>query len=115
MFETCWFEARDAGDPNGMDSSNPDQFRTDARKPDEEQRETQERLEHQSDDPDAPGCTKPMIKSPTKAPAKSGIVLAEAVMVLRNIIVAAAALEQGLAAYLVVIGHAAIHQGGHHH
>jgi hypothetical protein len=56
MFETrAGFEMRDAGDPDGMDSSNPRSVPTDARKPTEEQRETEDRLEHRNDDPDAPG------------------------------------------------------------
>ncbi len=37
------------------DSSNPRPVPTDARKPTEEQRETEERLEHRNGDPDAPG------------------------------------------------------------
>jgi hypothetical protein len=36
-------------------NSNPRSVPADAREPDEEQRETQQRLEHLTDDPDAPG------------------------------------------------------------
>jgi hypothetical protein len=56
MFETlCQFGSRGPGEPNGMDSSKPRSVPTDAREPTEEQRETEDLLEHQNGDPDAPG------------------------------------------------------------